>query len=61
MPKVVNGKTYYWCPKHLAWTLHLPVDCRMDEVTEDVATPNAEALAAQAITDDNGGIFHDLD
>jgi hypothetical protein len=48
-------------PKHLAWTLHLPADCRMDEVTEDVATPNAEALAAQAIAEDNGSIFHDMD
>ena len=25
--KVVDSKTYYWCPKHEAWTLHKPEDC----------------------------------
>jgi hypothetical protein len=26
----VNGipKTYYWCPYHLQWTIHLPKDCK---------------------------------
>jgi hypothetical protein len=27
--KVVNGKTYYWCAKHDAWTLHKPDECRL--------------------------------
>ena len=30
--KEVNGKTYHWCPKHKAWTLHKPEDeCRLKE------------------------------
>ena len=49
----MDGKTCHWCPKHLAWTLHTPEDCRMEEDLQ-VNAPNAEALAAQAITDNNG-------
>ena len=26
--KVVNNKTYYWCPKHQGWGIHKPEDCR---------------------------------
>jgi hypothetical protein len=26
--KVMNGKTYYWCDGHEAWTLHKPSECR---------------------------------
>ncbi len=25
--KKVDGKTYHWCHKHKAWTLHTPADC----------------------------------
>jgi hypothetical protein len=27
--KVVNNKTYNWCPKHLAWTFHTEDECRL--------------------------------
>ena len=27
--KVVNGKTYHWCDKHKAWTLHTNNECRL--------------------------------
>eukprot|EP00978_Attheya_sp_CCMP212_P009441 scaffold22332_cov61-Attheya_sp.AAC.2 len=26
----VNGKTYYWCTKHNAFTLHKPEECRLE-------------------------------
>ena len=26
--KKVDGKTYHWCPKHKAWTIHLPAECK---------------------------------
>ena len=26
--KVVDGKKYYWCPKHKAWVRHRPEDCK---------------------------------
>ena len=26
--KTVQGKTYYWCPKHQSWGIHKPQDCR---------------------------------
>ena len=29
--KTFEGKTYYWCPKHKAWTLHKPSECRLGE------------------------------
>jgi hypothetical protein len=25
--KVSKGKTYHWCPNHLAWTIHKPEEC----------------------------------
>eukprot|EP00978_Attheya_sp_CCMP212_P033086 scaffold131938_cov70-Attheya_sp.AAC.2 len=28
--KVVNIKTYHWCPQHKAWTLHTAGECRLD-------------------------------
>jgi uncharacterized membrane protein YgcG len=57
--KVVESKTYHWCPKHAAWCIHLPADCRMEDA--DVEAPDAQALAAEAIMDDQGSIFHDLE
>jgi hypothetical protein len=29
--KQVNEKTYHWCKKHKAWTLHSPQECRLKE------------------------------
>jgi hypothetical protein len=29
--KKVTGKTYHWCIKHLAWTIHTPESCRLDD------------------------------
>jgi len=26
--KTVQGKTYYWCPKHQSWGIHKPQECR---------------------------------
>jgi hypothetical protein len=58
--KVVESKTtYHWCPKHVAWCIHTPADCRMEDA--EVAPANAQALAAQAIIDDQGSMFHDLE
>jgi hypothetical protein len=50
--KVVESKTYHWCPKHLTWCTHTPEDCHM-EAPED-ETPSAEALASEAIANDQG-------
>ena len=27
--KSSNGKTYHWCDHHMAWTIHLPAECRL--------------------------------
>jgi len=27
--KVVNGRTYNWCPEHMAWTVHKPSECKL--------------------------------
>eukprot|EP00957_Ditylum_brightwellii_P069633 5288845-Ditylum_brightwellii.AAC.2 len=29
LTKVLNGKTYHWCPNHKAWTKHTPGQCHM--------------------------------
>ncbi len=29
--KKVDGKQYWWCPKHNAWTRHTPAECRLPE------------------------------
>jgi hypothetical protein len=26
--KVVNDKTYHWCPNHQCWTIHSPAECK---------------------------------
>ena len=35
--KGVNRKTYHWCPKHKAWTLHKPEECRLKEHVAQVS------------------------
>ena len=57
--KVVESKTYYWCPKHLAWCLHAPAECRLPDT--EAETLDVAALAAQAIIDEQGNPFHDMD
>jgi hypothetical protein len=37
--KVVNNKTYHWCPQHKAWTLHTAGECRLE--TKQAANPGA--------------------
>jgi hypothetical protein len=27
--KVHNKRTYHWCMHHMAWTMHLPSECRL--------------------------------
>lgn len=29
--KTVSNKTYYWCPAHMAWTIHKPAECRLNQ------------------------------
>jgi hypothetical protein len=58
--KTVEGKTYHWCPKHSAWTLHLPSACRMGEAvkTDEPSSQVDQAIAAiAAIADDQGNLF----
>jgi hypothetical protein len=60
--KVVENKTYHWCPKHVAWCIHTPADCRMEATAKaEAEATDKQALAAQAIIDDQGSIFHDVD
>jgi hypothetical protein len=35
---VRNKKTYNWCPKHLAWTIHTPEECKL---TAEITIANA--------------------
>jgi hypothetical protein len=35
--KVVNNKTYNWCPKHLAWTFHTKDECRLKLQAENAS------------------------
>ena len=42
----MNGKTYYWCTKHRAWTLHKQEECRLAEDAADESMEIDAALAA---------------
>jgi hypothetical protein len=59
--QIVGGKTYHWCPRHVQSTIHSPEDCHMPEGESSAAQTAAQALAAAAIADNQGNIFHDLD
>jgi hypothetical protein len=37
-----NGKTYYWCPNHKAWTIHRPEECTKSNDTESPVANNTE-------------------
>ena len=54
--KTVENKTYYWCPKHKAWTLYKPSECRLGENSNDdnsepsnVDTTNSDFTFASAL------------
>jgi hypothetical protein len=47
--KIVNNKTYNWCPKHLAWTFHTEADCRLK-----IQADNAQSLKAKNKTGKKG-------
>ena len=51
--KEANGKTYHWCPKHKAWTLHKPEDCRISNHSVHDAEVDAEELEADNEDDDS--------
>jgi hypothetical protein len=38
--KKVNGKSYHWCHKHAAWTVHSPDECKL--TTEQDASPPSQ-------------------
>ncbi len=39
--QVFEGKTYYWCPVHHAWTLHKPDECNKKSKREQEGTAGA--------------------
>ena len=53
--KEVNGKTYHWCPKHNAWTLHEPGACRLEkgENKHKQKGEEGELTMMQAMTEDS--------
>jgi hypothetical protein len=58
--KQVKGKTYHWCPKHVAWTIHSPEQCNL---TTDPKPPTSKismdgpslslSTALQAVVEDD--------
>jgi hypothetical protein len=50
--KKVEGKIYHWCPKHVAWTLHSPADCRKG-VSSDNASNNPNNSSADGNSNSN--------
>ena len=38
--KAYDGKTYHWCPHHVAWTIHRPEEC--SKVSGEAAPPQEE-------------------
>lgn len=64
LSKEFQGKTYYWCPKHEAWTAHKPEDCKGKDFFRKRDDKNSDAqsdgkrdgnklkLAMQALIDE---------
>ena len=49
---VKNGKTYHWCPKHNAWCLHAPADCRLTPEEAEANTAEAGESGGETRTQD---------
>ena len=43
--KKVEGKIYHWCPKHVAWTLHSPAECKKGVSSENASNNQDNASA----------------
>jgi len=52
LPKVVDGRNYWWCPKHNKFVMHKPDECRLltGARTPAPATAQAPAPPTQAPT-----------
>jgi hypothetical protein len=49
--KTVDGRTYWWCPNHKAFTMHTPQDCRgIGQVTSKPKTAPGSTSAAPGRT-----------
>jgi hypothetical protein len=52
--KKVDGKTYHWCPKHKAWTIHSPAECKKGSTEghardqDTASTSNSTSSASSA-------------
>jgi hypothetical protein len=51
--KMMNGKEYHWCTKHMAWTLHKQDECRLAEDNGDEGMEIDAALAAMIEEEEN--------
>jgi hypothetical protein len=45
-----DGRTYYWCVHHMAWTMHTPKDCRLRKECKGEKVANFATVAAAAAT-----------
>jgi hypothetical protein len=55
--KVVNGKSFNWCPRHQLWTVHTPAECNLLKQTSTTSTqstsnPTRDDTALMAVEDD---------
>jgi hypothetical protein len=50
--KKIGTKDFHWCKHHMAWTVHLPADCRLSGATnaQGLATPTTTNLPPAGIT-----------
>ena len=41
LTKKIRNKDFHWCKRHMAWTVHLPTDCRLNGAAQEnsAATP----------------------
>ena len=50
--KKIRTKNFYWCGHHMAWTIHLPTDCRFNGAAKsnDPASPTNTNLTPTGVT-----------
>jgi hypothetical protein len=57
LTKTVSKKTYHWCPKHVAWTIHTAPECKLleQQPQEDSSSPKSLSMskAYRAIVDED--------
>jgi hypothetical protein len=57
--KTVKGKSYHWCPKHIAWTIHTPEQCNLSMEPKPPIGTSSQAESALTLNPALQAIIND--